>query len=70
MTAKEFNTTGKTVYKWLARYEKSNYAGLDDYSKIPKRSPKEIPQEIKDKVIAAKKIYKSSGADKLKFLLT
>lgn len=68
LTAKEFNTTRKTVYKWLSRYEKTGYAGLDDYSKRPKYCPKETPKEIKDKVISAKIKYKSLGAEQVKIL--
>ena len=68
LTAKDFNTTRKTVYKWLKRHELYGYEGLLDLSKKPKRSPKETPQEIKEKVIAAKKKYKSLGAEQVKLL--
>ena len=68
LTAQEFKTTRKTIYKWLKRYEKLGYAGLDDYSKKPKRSPRETTQELVDRVIAAKKKYKSLGAEQIKIL--
>ncbi|MCX8093920.1 MAG: helix-turn-helix domain-containing protein [Candidatus Goldbacteria bacterium] len=68
LTAQVFNTTRKTVYKWLKRHELYGYAGLDDYLRRPKHSPKETSQEIKAKVIAAKKKYKSLGAEQVKIL--
>ncbi len=68
LIAQELKTTRKTIYKWLKRYEKLGYAGLDDYSKRPKTSTKETPQEVKEKVIQAKKKYKSLGAEQVKIL--
>ncbi len=68
LTAQSFNTTRRTVYKWLCRYELHGYEGLSDLSKRPKHSPRETPKEIKEKVIAAKKKYKSLGAEQVKIL--
>ncbi|MCX7697993.1 MAG: leucine zipper domain-containing protein [Candidatus Goldbacteria bacterium] len=67
-TAKVFNTTRKTVYKWLKRYTEKGYEGLLDLSKRPKHCPKETPKELKEKIIAAKKKYKSLGAKQVNIL--
>lgn len=68
LTAKLFSTSRKTVYKWLKRYEKFGFADLDDYSKRPKNPPNATPLELKQKVIEAKKKYKSLGAEQVKIL--
>lgn len=59
LTVKLFSASRKTVYKWLKRYEKFGFVGLDDYSKRPKNSPNATPLELKQKVIETKKKYKS-----------
>ena len=38
-SAKQFNTTVKTVRKWRKRYEENDYAGLESQSRRPKHSP-------------------------------
>lgn len=68
LTVKLFSASRRTVYKWLKRYEKFGFAGLDDYSKRPKNSPNATPLELKQKVIEAKKKYKSLGAEQVKIL--
>jgi len=68
LTARVFSTTRKTVYKWVKRYEKHGYAGLESMSRRPHRSPLETPKEVKDQVIAAKHKYKHIGAEQMKIL--
>jgi len=68
LTAHVFNTTRKTVYKWLKRYDKNGYAGLESLSTRPHSSPFETPKEIKEQVIAAKRKYKNIGAKQMKIL--
>jgi len=51
-TAREFNTTRKTLKKWYRRYEKQGVEGLKDVSKRPKNSPFKTPPEIENLVIS------------------
>jgi len=41
-TAKKFNTTVKTVKKWIKRFLSDNNIDFKDYSKRPKNSPRKI----------------------------
>ena len=41
-TARKFNTTVKTVRKWLRRWEEDKANGLQDRSKRPKKSPNKL----------------------------
>lgn len=68
LTAKVFNTTRATVYKWVKRYDLKGYAGLKSLSRKPHSSPFETPKHIKELVIQAKKIYKNLGAVQVKVL--
>ena len=68
LTAKIFNTTRATVYKWVKRYDLKGYAGLESLSRKPHSSPFETPKNIKEQVIQAKKKYKNLGAVQIKVL--
>jgi len=67
-SAKQFNTTVKTVRKWRKRYEENDYAGLESQSRRPKHSPGRIPQERRDYLASLRKEYKRLGASQLKYL--
>ena len=68
LTARIFNTTRKTVYKWLKRYDNEGYSGLESLSTRPHNFPFETPKEVKAQVIAAKHKYKNIGAEQIKLL--
>jgi len=65
-TAKAFNTTPKTVRKWLNRWKEKGISGLIDQSKAPKNPKRYITQEQKDLAIKLKKEFPSFGAKRLK----
>jgi len=50
-TAKYFNTTAKTVRKWLRRYEKSGVSGLKDRSRRPQYMPNKCSLEFEKSII-------------------
>ena len=64
--AKAFNTTVKTVKKWLYRYAEAGYDGLKDQSKAPKNIPHKTPKHIEDEVIRIKTELKTWGALRIK----
>lgn len=67
-TARLYNTSPNVIRKWAKRFIEEGYPGLADRSRRPHNSPRETPQEIKDKVIKLKKIYKRVGAEQIKVL--
>jgi transposase InsO family protein len=50
LAARQFNTTPKTVAKWLARYQAEGVVGLRDRSSKPLSSPSQIPLATADTV--------------------
>ena len=48
--ARQFNTTSKTVAKWIARYKAEGVDGLRDRSSRPLASPSQIPRATADAV--------------------
>ncbi len=65
-TARLFNTTPKTVRKWLRRYNESGYGGLNDQSKAPKNPASFITLKQKKEAIQLKKKHPSWGARRIK----
>ena len=49
-TARRYNTTHKTVAKWVSRYRKEGIDGLCDRSSKPLSSPSQTPQATCDAV--------------------
>jgi len=66
--ARAFSTTTNTIRRWMIRYEKEGYDGLEDKSKRPKNSPKKISEDLKEKIIKLKGKYKRVGAEQVKYL--
>jgi len=64
--ASMFNTTPKTVRKWLRRWEPGSMRGLDDQSRAPKSPKTGITGQQKQEVIKLKKMLPSFGADRIK----
>lgn len=63
--ARSYGVTRKTVYKWLARYEKEGAAGLADRSHAPRRCPHAIDEAVTEQIIAAKRAHPSFGPKKV-----
>jgi len=66
--ARHFNTTPKTIRKWLKRHTPGSYEGLSDRSKAPKNPKTYITEQQKSQAIQLKKMLPSFGADRIKQL--
>ncbi len=66
--ARHFNTTPKTVRRWLKRWQPGSKRGLEDLSRAPKNPATKITKANREKVIKLKKRYKHFGAERLKEL--
>lgn len=64
--ARAFDTTPKTVRKWLRRWEPGSMRGLSDRSRAPKNPQSYITQQQKEQVIKLKKLLPSFGAQRIK----
>ena len=64
--ARAFNTTPKTVRKWLKRWEPGSLRGLDDQSHTPKSKKSKIDLGQREKAIELKRKLKSWGAARVK----
>jgi transposase len=64
--ASMFNTTPKTVRKWLKRWEPGSMRGLEDQSKAPKTPKVYISEQQRQEVIKLKKMLPSFGAERIK----
>ena len=53
--AKAFDTTPKTVRKWLARCQPGTPQGLEDHSRAPKAPAQRIPPEARQRAIELKR---------------
>lgn len=61
----EFGISRKTGYKFLERYKLLGPLGLFDESKRPNRLARQYPEEIKKRVLQAKRDHPTWGAKKL-----
>jgi len=66
--ARTYNTTPKTVRKWIRRFKQGNYQALDDLSRRPKYCPNALPAEESARIIRLRKKYKRLGAEQVKVL--
>lgn len=53
--AQRFVVTVRTVYKWLARFRDEGPAGLQDRSSRPRSSPRQLEQEVVDRLSALRR---------------
>ncbi len=67
-TARTYDTTPKTVRKWLRRFNQGHYQALEDLSRKPKYSPNALSPEMSSRIIKLRKIYKRLGAEQIKVL--
>ena len=64
--ARVFDTTPKTVRKWLRRYQQERLAGLNELPRIPLTCPHKTPPVMERKVVRLRKDYPFMGARRLK----
>ena len=51
MTCRYFGVGRSTFYRWKSAYEKCGESGLANKSTVPKHHPKQLSQEVVDKVL-------------------
>ena len=67
-TARVYDTSPKTVRKWIKRFNQSGYEALSDMSRRPNRSPGALSREESAHLVKLKAKYKRIGADQIKIL--
>jgi len=67
-TARTYDTTPKTVRKWIKRFNQGNYHALNDLSRRPKHSPNALPFEMSTYIVSLRRRYKRLGAEQVKVL--
>lgn len=66
--ARTYDTTPKTVRKWIKRFNHGGYQVLDDLSRRPKHCPNALLSEEIKHIVKLKKKYKRVGAEQVKTL--
>jgi len=64
--ARLFDTTPKTVRKWLRRYEQERLAGLNELPRIPMNCPHKTSPVLEKKIVQLRKQFPFKGAKRLK----
>ena len=67
-TATVFDTTAKTVRKWLRRYQQERLAGLHELPRIPLHCPHKTSSALERKIVNLRKDYPFMGAKRLKYM--
>lgn len=67
-TARLYDTTPKTVRKWIRRFKQNGYEALVDSSTRPKYSPRALPDDLRKDIVRLKAKYKRLGAEQVKIL--
>jgi transposase len=65
-TAELFNTTPKTVRKWLSRYRQEKLTGLNELPRIPHHCPHKTSPSIEVNIVALRKRFPFKGSKRLK----
>ncbi len=58
-----------TADKWLARYTEAGLDGLADQSRAPKHHPNQVPAEVEEAILTARRAHPHWGPKKLRILL-
>jgi len=67
-TARVFQTTPKTVRKWLKRYQQERLAGLNELPRIPLHCPHKISAQLERRIVRLRKRYPFMGPKRLKYM--
>lgn len=67
--AGEHGVARSCAYKWVARYRRYGWTGLEELSRRPELSPNRKPQELVDELLELKRKYPAFGPLKLAELL-
>jgi len=63
--ADEHGVARSCAYKWVSRYERFGWAGLEELSRRPELSPDRTSQELVDELVGLKRKYPAFGPAKL-----
>ncbi len=66
--ARIYDTTPKTVRKWVRRFKQGNYQALDDLSRKPHYSPFALSSQERAYIVKLRAKYKRLGAEQVKTL--
>jgi len=64
--ARLFDTTPKTVRKWVKRYKQERLSGLNELTRIPHNCPHRTSAVLERKIIEIRRRYPFMGAERLK----
>lgn len=64
--AQQYEVSRKTVYKWLERFEREGWKGLEDQSRAPEHHPNAVSERIERAVLELKARRPLWGAPKLR----
>ncbi len=64
--ARQYQVSRKTVYKWIERFERQSWEGLQDQPRAPEHHPNAIPEQIERAVLELKARKPLWGAPKLR----
>ena len=67
--AEEHGVVRSCAYKWVARYKKLGWAGLEERSRRPELSPERTSQELVEELLGLKKRHPAFGPAKLVTML-
>jgi transposase len=65
-TSRLFDTTPRTVRKWLNRYKQERLAGLNELPRIPNRCPHRTSPALEVKIVGLRKQFPFKGSKRLK----
>ncbi|MGA2093240.1 MAG: helix-turn-helix domain-containing protein [Sedimentisphaerales bacterium] len=65
-TAELFDTTAKTVRKWLSRYREERLTGLNELPRTPHHCPHKTSPSIEVNIVALRKRFPFKGSKRLK----
>ena len=60
-----YGVSRKTGYKWLERFDAEGAVGLEERSRAPHSCPHRMPDEIRDALLAARRLHPTWGPKKL-----
>ncbi|GAB4574705.1 MAG: hypothetical protein Kow0077_22620 [Anaerolineae bacterium] len=63
---RRYGISRKTGYKWLRRYQQEGEAGLDERSRRPQRSPRQLSAEQEERIVSERQAHPSWGGRKLR----
>lgn len=64
--ARRHGVSRKSVYKWMERYERQSWAGLEERSRAPHRQARALSEALEARILAFKARWPNWGAPKIR----